>query len=147
METVTVTDVEKSGTGWYEISLQDGRTVSTKNQTLADAAFAGRGTEVEVEVNEVKRGTFTNHYLNKIGDLSDEKKGAAAPRNGTSKRAATPAQNDERQKIIEREWAMGRAVELYNNSIGGTKNFDQLGESDFVALEFVADRLLQYAKK
>jgi flagellar basal body rod protein FlgG len=142
METVTVKDVEKSDRGWFEISLEDGRTVSTKNSKLADAAFAGRGTAVEVEINESKNGSFTNYYLNKLGDVSDERKGTSSG-NGSSKRTARP-QDDGRQQVIEREWAMGRAVELYTNSIGGVKNLDELGEGDFASMEAVADRLLKF---
>jgi flagellar basal body rod protein FlgG len=143
METVTVKDVEKSDRGWFEISLEDGRTVSTRNSKLADAAFAGRGTAVEVEINESKNGSFTNYYLNKLGDVSDERKGTSSG-NGSSKRINTRPQDDGRQQIIEREWAMGRAVELYTSSLGGVKNFAQLGESEFAAMEAVAERLLKF---
>jgi hypothetical protein len=141
METVTVKDVEKSDRGWFEITLEDGRTVSTKNSKLADAAFAGRGTEVEVEINESKNGSFTNYYLNKLGDVSDQRKGTSSG-NGSSKRTARP-QDDDRQKVIEREWAMGRAVELYNGCIG-VSDFSDLGEREFAAMEAVAERLLKF---
>lgn len=109
METVTVKDVEKNSAGWYEITLEnDDRTVSTKNQKLADAAFASRGTPVEAEINSRKNGSFENHYLNKFGDVSDTRAGG----NGGGRPRSGGGKSPQEQNTIAQQWAIGRAVEL-----------------------------------
>jgi hypothetical protein len=138
METVKVRDVEKSGTGWYEITLEDDRTISTKNQAMADAAFASRGTEVEVEINEVQKGTYTNRYLNKFGDIGDTKP-KSAPRSGGG--GARPEKN---QEAIRKQWAFGRALELLRDS--QEEYSFPLSTEDFQKVQLQADALLAATK-
>lgn len=109
METVVVKDVEKAG-DWYEVTFTDGRTASTKSQKLADAAFAGRGSDVEVEVNT--RGKFT--YLNKLGDLSDRPTGGAggAARGGRTGGGGYARREETVPDAVAKQWAIGRAIEL-----------------------------------
>ena len=144
MEKFTVVDVVQKGTGWFDISLEDGRTVSTKARKLADAAMLAKGQEVEGEINTKKSGNFTNHYLNALGDISDK---PAAKTNGggrkQSKRdippeAATPEiPVDDRNERIARQWAFGRAIEMYVADLSA-QNLDDI--------EAIAEDLLQRSR-
>lgn len=142
METVKVKDVEAGKNGWREITLEDGRTVSTKNKAIADAAFASRGTEVEVEINSVQRGSFTNHYLNKFGDISDERDSdmpKSAPRKNGS--GFSPKNQDD----IAKQWAIGRSVELLALSDSAVKF--PLDDDTVAAIQLSAQTLLDLRKK
>lgn len=147
METVKVRDVEKTSTGWYEITLEDDdRVISTKNQAMADAAFASRGTEVEVEINEVikstEKGTFTNRYLNKFGDMSDSKP-KSAPRSG-GRPSGGGARPEKNQEAIRKQWAFGRALELLRDS--EEEYSFPLSTEDFAKVTKQAEALLTATK-
>lgn len=118
-ETVTVQDVEKTSSGWFEITLEDDeRKLSTKSQELADAAFQSRGKEVEAAITSKVNGRFTNHYVNEIAGVKEARRRsnggarAAAPRAAATPTTTGDISNAERQRIIQTEWAFGRAVEL-----------------------------------
>jgi hypothetical protein len=146
METVKVKDVEKNASGWYEITLEDDdRTVSTKNQKLADAAFAGRGTPVEVEINERQNGSFTNRYLNKIGDLTDERSSNGGGKAGSRPRTGGGGKSPEDQKRIMKQWALGRAVELLAAS--DVDIAFPLTDEQFADLKTTADKLYESVTK
>lgn len=110
----TLVTVEKvdgpNSNGWWEVTFEDGKKASTKNEDVAKAAFQSRGGEVPAVISEVVNGKFTNVYLNEIDGVKDSfkkggRKAAAAP---AAKAGRTPAENDR----IARQWAYGRAVEL-----------------------------------
>jgi hypothetical protein len=150
VETVVVDDVVKKDTGWYDISLEDGRTVSTKARKLADAAFQSKGQEVEVELNTQKKGSFTNIYLNRIGDVADSK--ASANGGGARRKAASPKREeaprevvpvDNRDERIARQWAFGRAVEMYITL--GSSAFPPT-DADLDEIQAAAEGLLERAR-
>lgn len=136
METIVVEDVDKNASGWYEITLKDGRKVSTRNTEFADAAFASRGSEVEAEVNSVKKGDFTNHYLNRFGDLED----SARPKRASGGTAKASGRSAETQNDIAKQWAVGRATELMIAT--GTFNFP-LSADDLSNLAQTAQDILK----
>lgn len=141
-ETFIVDKVDEGTNGWYEITLKDGRMVSTKNKKFAEHAHATRGSELEGELNEVKRGKFTNIYLNSLDGVEDEARstngGSGRPRRGGGGRS--PAEQDR----IARQWAYGRAVELLATS---TQEFTMpLDSVQKKALEETADWLLSQTK-
>lgn len=122
METVTVVDVMKKDSGWYEIELEDGRKVATKAKKLADTAFQAKGSEIEVELNEQTKGKYTNIYLNAIGDVVDspvKSNGSGRKPQPTEDPQEASHENppipgpDTRDERIARQWAFGRATELF----------------------------------
>lgn len=99
--------------GWAKVELGDGRVVETKNDEIIQAArtAAASGVSIEATINTQEKGKFTNHYLNGLGDISDER----PKTNGRAKTQTTSessGRSNATQKVIETEWAFGRAVEL-----------------------------------
>ncbi len=123
METVTILDVAKNASNWYEVELEDGRVASTKDKKVADQAEAAiNGGPVVADINEKQNGSFTNIYLNGIGGeatavgkkLSVVKPPyAAKPMSGPEKPSTRDA---DRQACIQAQWALGRAIELLGTS-------------------------------
>ncbi len=123
METVTVLDVSKNPSNWFEVELEDGRVASTKDKKVAEMADAAIGAgPIEADINEKVNGNFTNVYLNGIGGeatavgkkLSVVKPPAAArPTSGPEKPSTRDA---DRQASIQAQWALGRAIELLGSS-------------------------------
>lgn len=113
-ETVVVTQVAgPNDRGWYEIELEDGRKPNTKSREIAEAAMQRRGTPVEVTLNERKNGRYTNLYVNQFDTIEDAKpSGNGASRSSSTSGRKPAPRDDERQRIIEKEWAYGRSVEL-----------------------------------
>jgi hypothetical protein len=111
MSTQTVEVVEVDGPnpqGWFEITLEDGTKVSTRDEIVAKEAFQNRGTEVEANISEVVKGRFTNRYLNEINGV----RGKAPKRTGSpAEKAPAPAPSKDNERIA-RQWAYGRATEL-----------------------------------
>lgn len=147
MENVTVKNVEKNG-AWYEVELEDGRKASTKNQDVADAAFASRGNEVPAVINSQVKGKFTNTYLNEIAGVSDGGKKRSGVSNGSGGGVSgsgiperAPGRDQER---IARQWAYGRSTELLIAS--GMDFTFPLDITDFQKLKAQADTLLEATK-
>ncbi len=129
LETVTVVDVSKNASSWYEIELEDGRVASTKDKKVADQAHALIGiAAVPADINEKVSGNFTNIYLNGIGGEATtvSKKVAAGKPTATPTNLAEqtrptgsekPSVRDsDRQASIQAQWALGRAIELLGSS-------------------------------
>ena len=114
-ETVTVTNVYgPNDYGFYDIKLEDGRKLSSKDEAIVGVARSTVGSEVEVEITERKKGQYTNYYLQKINGTGETRGAASGSRN-----AAKPSggsRDPKTQKVIESEWAYGRAVELLSMS-------------------------------
>lgn len=111
-ETITVKDVERKPSGWVEVSLEDGRTVATKNSAIAELAFSTRGTPQQAVIGTSQKGKFTNYYLNALGEVSDKPAGSGnGAKSASAIPQAAPAANAVQERIA-RQWAYGRAVEL-----------------------------------
>ena len=114
-ETVTVKTVTgPNDRGWYKVGLDDGREVETKNDEIVQAArtAAASGVSIEATINTQEKGKFTNHYLNGLGDISDERPKRTNGSATTQKTSGDSGRSNATQKVIETEWAFGRAVEL-----------------------------------
>ncbi len=142
METVVVKEVVGKPTGWFEIELEDGRTVATKLKKLADQAEASQGNAVAVDLTEKVNGKFTNIYLNKIEPTGngDAPKPAAAVQETV---AAQAAPQDAKGERIARQWAYGRAVEI--GTAFGSLTFP-LDDESVAKLQITADTLLKLTK-
>lgn len=141
METVTPVDVVQKDSGWYDIQVEDGRTLSTKSRQFSDVMFAKIGEEVSVEVNTRKNGSFTNHYLNKVEGVAEERRSAGTGRKRSSGGGPSEAERADRDKRIAAQWALGRAVELYCADHPLTT-----GDAAFEKISATAEKLLQAAK-
>lgn len=112
-ETVVVESVNDKRNGWYEVSLADGRVVSTNSAEIAGIAGTVEGTEAEVKLSDpLVRGKFTTIYLNEINGVKGRGGGGGSSPRASSGSPAPRGDDAERQKKISRQWAMGRAVEL-----------------------------------
>lgn len=143
-ETVVVKEVTKTDSGWTEVTFEDGRVASTKDQKVADAAFASRGKETDAEINVVQSGKFTNVYLNKIGGVGDSNGKSRAP--SRSPQRATRGgggKSAEEQDRIARQWAYGRVTEIYRDLSDGT--FPP-SEQDLAEIEKLANWLFDRVK-
>jgi len=124
METVKVKEVKetkspKAGKTVYHIELEDGRVATTLSESLAKAAFASRGNEVEAEIAVQEKGNFTNTYLNAIDGVSDRDKPSS---NGSRKSAPRGGGRDPKiQATIEKEWAYGQSINLL---VGSGEDFN-----------------------
>jgi hypothetical protein len=96
--------------GWYEVEFEGGVKASTKDEDVAQEAFKARGTEVEAVIAEVTKGKFTNVYLNSVNGVGGKPATArkSSPRTG----GAAPQAGKDNERIA-RQWANGRAVELF----------------------------------
>lgn len=133
-ETVVIKGVDgPNPSGWYEVELEDGRKPSTKDEDVAQAAFARRGESAEVVIGEQVKGNFTNLYLNQIDGIGNVKptRKPSAGRTAKPSTVAASGNDAERQKRISQQWAMGRAVEM---KIAGIELTDE------VLAELVANR-------
>lgn len=119
VQNVTVTDVEETSNGWFEITLTDENgdqvVASTKDTKVSEAAFQSRGTEVEAEINTVEKGKFTNVYLNTIAGVGGKSAGKPGAKK-SAPAAAIPQKGNDVQERIARQWSYGRAVELLTGS-------------------------------
>ena len=115
METIVVKNVTTQPSGWTDIELEDGRVPSTKDEKIILAAkeASASGEPVQADINTRVNGSFTNHYLNQIGDVKESRS------NGQAKTAAKGApakksfgKSPEEQAQIHAQWAFGRATEL-----------------------------------
>lgn len=142
---LTVDKVEgPNDNGWYEVIFENGVKASTKNEDMAKTAFQSRGSEVPVVLTERVSGKFTNVYLNEIDGFKD----AAKPKKSAARMSDTPAKSGrtkEDNERIARQWAYGRAVELFiaSGSAGGalpltSTNTDRITE--------IADWLISVTK-
>lgn len=141
METITVKEVDgPNSNGWYEVLLDDGRKVSTKDEAVAKAAFQSRDVEAEAVISSQTKGKFTNVYLNQINGVGETrpKKPAAKPAASTGR---DPATNDR----IARQWAYGRATELLIGS--GAEFVFPLDSKTMSDLSEVASGLLNATKE
>ena len=139
-ETVTIEEVDgPNANGFYEVTLGDGRKASTKDDDIAQAAFAVRGGEAEVSLGTQTKGKFTNIYLNEVNGVR-----GAAPKRTASKRSATPdSGSPDRDARIAAQWALGRATELH--ILGKDASFDELEEAAKEYLARAAKLAAEYA--
>lgn len=117
-ETITVASVAgPNENGWYDVELEDGRTVNTKSDAIAQHAQGRVGAGVEATINERKKGNFTNFYLNEFDGIADRPSGrsnGSTPqrKSGGSQRTGSTASERAKSNLSqETSWAYGRAVE------------------------------------
>jgi len=143
-ETITVEDVSgPNANGWREVTFEDGRKASTKDEDIAKEAFQSRGNPVEAVISVSKNGKFTNTYLNQINGVGEAKPKGRPSSNGGSKTASrgrTPAENER----IARQWAYGRAVELLVGS--GAEFAYPLDDATLSMIKTQAESLLNATK-
>jgi hypothetical protein len=121
-ETVKVKEVSgPNPRGWFEISLEDGRVLSSKSEEVVAVARNLLGAEVEADITEVQKGQYKNTYLNEINGVGDKPKASSGSRSAPS--GGGGARNAETQRQIRLQWSYGRAVELLMAS-GDTVDFD-----------------------
>ena len=140
-ETVTVEKVQELPSGWTEVELGDGRKASTKNPRITKVAIdlAGTGLETVAVVNKVEKGRFTNFYLNRLGDETDEKPKASRPASSPARSGGrSPAEQDR----IRIQWALGRATEL---AVGSGEYALPLSDADKAAIVDSAKFFLESA--
>lgn len=143
MEVVSVVDVNKNERNWYEIEVKEyDEPLTTKEKKLADAAFAAKDQQIQVQVNVKENGNFTNRFLNDVQSLDGGVPVATTPPASTPE-IPTVSRSNERedtQRRIAAQWAYGRAIELH--IAGGGTLLDALDTDKFQAMSAVADALL-----
>lgn len=141
METVTITEVvEDNGRGWTEVLTEQypeplafkagDKKVAPK---LAKIEIPG---QANVEVGVKANGSFVNRYLNDIVPANGEVLPAPAP---TQAEKSARSKDEEKQRRIQSQWALGRAVELH--VAAGGKLEDVLDTDTFGKLQAVATAL------
>lgn len=139
METVTIESVETGARGWFNVTFEDGRTASTKDEALKDKAEEMLNEEVEVDIQTKTKGSFTNIYLNSIDGFKGKNGSGAKSSYGGTKSAFAP--DPKRDERIARQWAYGRATELYaaGHPLVAT-------DKDLTEIMALAERLLELSR-
>lgn len=122
VEKVDTAEVGARKTKLYKVITEDGQTLETFDKSLADAAFSTRGQEVPAEV-ELDEKWGNTKLLSIAGAKPRPRKGGGGGGQGSAPRQQTQIDPDKaiRDQRIARQWAYGRATELYAATEEGRK--------------------------